>query len=64
MIEFLNSQRDHLDLCIRDAVALAEDVQMRVDAFNEKKCRDYLRLIEPSIENIDTQSGRGREKGQ
>lgn len=25
-----------------------------VDAFNEKRCRDYLRLIEPSIENIDT----------
>lgn len=62
MIEFLNSQRDLLDLCIRDAVALAEDVQMNVDAFNEKKCRHYLRLIEPNIEKLKRNQGVAERK--
>lgn len=57
MLEFLNGHRDHLDQCIRDAVALAEDVQMNVDTFNEKKCREYLRLIEPSIEKLTRNQG-------
>lgn len=51
-----------LDLCIRDAVALAEDVQMNVDAFNEKKCQDYLRLIEPSIEKLTRNQGVAERK--
>ena len=62
MIEFLYDQRDHLDQCIRDAVALAEDVQMNVDTFNEKKCRDYIRLIEPSIEKLTRNQGVAERK--
>jgi hypothetical protein len=62
MIEFLNTQRDHLDLCIRGAVALAEDVRMNVDTFNEKKCRDYLRLIDPSIEKLTRNQGVAERK--
>lgn len=57
MLEFLESQRDHFNLCIRDAVALAEDVQMNVETFKEQKCRDYLRLIEPSIEKLTRNQG-------
>lgn len=62
IIEFLNSHCDHLDQCIRDAVALAEDVQKNVDTFNEKKCRDYLRLIEPSIEKLTRNQGVAEKK--
>lgn len=62
IIKFLNSHRDHLDQCIRDAVALAEDVQKNVDTFSEKKCRAYLRLIEPSIEKLTRNQGVAEKK--
>ena len=62
ILEYLNGQRDYLDLCIRDAVALAEDVQKNVDAFNEKTCREYLRLIEPSIEKLTRNQGVSERK--
>lgn len=62
LLDFLASQRDHLDLCIRDAVALAEDVHANVDKFNEKKCRYYLRLIEPSLETLARNQGVAERK--
>ena len=57
VMSFLNDHREHLDLCIRDAVALAEDVQANVETFDEKKCREYLRHIEPSIEKLVRNQG-------
>lgn len=62
LLDFLASQRDHFDLCIRDAVAMAEDVRANVDKFNEKKCRYYLRLIEPSIEILARNQGVAERK--
>lgn len=62
LLDFLGSQRDHFNLCIRDAVAMAEDVYANVDKFNEKKCRDYLRLIEPSIEKLIRNHGVAERK--
>ncbi|MCY1377944.1 hypothetical protein D9M69_655430 [compost metagenome] len=38
-------------------MAFAEDVQMNVETFNEKKCRYYLRLMEPSIEKLTRNQG-------
>lgn len=50
MLEFLLGQREHFHLCLSDAAALAEDIHKNVDGFNEKKCRSYLRDIDPSLE--------------
>lgn len=62
LLDFLADQREHLDMCIRDAVALAEDVQANVDKFDEKKCRYYLRLIEPSLELLARSQGVAERK--
>lgn len=62
LLDFLASQRDHFGLCIRDAVAMAEDVHANVDKFNERKCRDYLRRIEPSIEMLARNQGVAERK--
>lgn len=57
MLEFLNQQAEHFELCIRDAVALAEDVHANVEKFNENKCHEYLQLIEPSLEKLARNQG-------
>lgn len=57
LLDYLADHREHLNLCIRDAVAMAEDVHSNVDKFNEKKCRDYLRSIEPNLEILDRNQG-------
>lgn len=62
LLDFLADQRDHLELCIRDAVALAKDVRANVDKFDEKKCREYLRLIEPSLEILARNQGVAERK--
>ncbi len=62
LLDFLADQRDHLDMCIRDAVALADDVRAHVGVFDEKKCREYLRLIEPSLEILARNQGVAERK--
>lgn len=62
MLEFLQCQREHLALCISDASALADDVQANVEGFSERKCKDYLRLIEPSIEKLTRNRGVSERK--
>nr|WP_314872211.1 hypothetical protein [uncultured Pseudomonas sp.] len=57
LLEFLIGQRDHFALCLRDSAALAEDIHATVDTFNEKKCRLYLREIEPSLEMLARNQG-------
>ncbi|MCQ0168426.1 hypothetical protein DN388_15830 [Pseudomonas sp. S12(2018)] len=57
LLEFLIGQREHFVLCLRDSAALAEDVHATVDTFNEKKCRLYLRDIEPSLEMLARNQG-------
>ncbi|NMY81269.1 hypothetical protein HBO01_21530 [Pseudomonas rhodesiae] len=57
MIEFLLGQREHFQMCLRDAAALAEDIHRNVDKFNEKKCRLYLRDIDPSLEMLSRNRG-------
>lgn len=62
LLEFLLGQREHFDLCLRDATALAEDIHSNVDKFSEKKCRRYLRDIDPSLEMLFR--NRGVTKGR
>ncbi|MGH2434983.1 MAG: hypothetical protein ACOKSU_25985 [Pseudomonas sp.] len=57
LLDFLIDQREHFALCLRDSAALAEDVHATVDTFNEKKCRLYLRDIEPSLEMLARNQG-------
>ncbi|WP_251962287.1 hypothetical protein [Pseudomonas sp. Marseille-Q5299] len=57
LLDFLIGQREHFALCLRDSAALAEDVHATVDTFNEKKCRLYLRYIEPSLEKLARNQG-------
>ncbi|AQY67415.1 hypothetical protein [Pseudomonas veronii] len=57
MLEFLLGQREHFDLCLRDAAALAEHIHTNVDKFSEKKCRLYLRDIDPSLEVLSRNRG-------
>jgi len=52
LLQFFSSQRDVLSACIKDAVALAIDVQANAGLFSEKKYREYLKDIEPSIEKL------------
>ena len=57
LLDFLMGQREHFALCLRDAAALAENVHNTVDTFDEKKCRLYLRDIEPSLEMLARNQG-------
>ncbi|WP_139208367.1 MULTISPECIES: hypothetical protein [unclassified Pseudomonas] len=57
MLEFLLGQREHLKMCLRDAAALAEDIHRNVDKMSEKKCRLYLRDIDPSLEMLSRNRG-------
>ncbi len=57
LLDFLIGQREHFARCLRDSAALAEDVHATVDTFNEKKCRLYLRYIEPSLEKLARNQG-------
>jgi len=57
LVDFLIGQREHFALCLQDAAALADDVHATVDTFNEKKCRLYLRDIEPSLEMLARNQG-------
>lgn len=57
MLEFLLGQREHFYLCLSDAAALAEDIHANADKFNEKKCRRYLRDIDPSLEVLSRNRG-------
>lgn len=57
LIEGLRGHQEHLENCIRDAVALAEDIHANVDKFSEKKCRQYLRDIDPSLEKLSRNQG-------
>ncbi|MGZ9738102.1 hypothetical protein ACXX83_06620 [Pseudomonas sp. GNP012] len=61
-LEFLSSHRDHLEQCISDAVALADYVQKNVETFNKKKCRYYLRCIEPNLETLTCNQGVAEQK--
>lgn len=61
-LEFLEGHSEHLVICIRDASALADDVQANVEGFSEKKCKEYLRLIEPSIEKLARNRGVSERK--
>lgn len=63
LLDFLADQRDHLDMCIRDATALADYVRAHVGVSDEKKCREYLRLIEPSLEILARNQGVAERKG-
>jgi hypothetical protein len=57
LLEYLLGQREHFELCLRDAAALAEDIHRNVDKFSEKKCRQYLRDIDPSLEMLSRNQG-------
>lgn len=57
LLDFLIGQREYLALCIRDTTALADDIHAKVDKFSEKKCRSYLRDIDPSLEILARNQG-------
>lgn len=57
VIEGLYGHKEHLDMCLRDAAALAKDIHTNVDNFSEKKCRQYLRDIDPSLEMLSRNQG-------
>lgn len=57
LLDFLIGQREHFAICLRDSTALADDVHATVDKFSEKKCRLYLRSIEPSLEMLARNQG-------
>jgi hypothetical protein len=57
LLEYLLGQREHFELCLRDAAALAEDIHRNADKFSEKKCRQYLRDIDPSLEMLSRNQG-------
>ncbi len=62
LFEFLTDHREHLDQCILDAIALAEDVHAKADELSEEKCRHYLRMIEPSVEKLSRNRGVAERK--
>lgn len=57
LLDFLLGQREHFHLCLSDAAALAKDIHTNVDKFSEKKCRSYLRDIDPSLEVLSRNRG-------
>jgi hypothetical protein len=57
LLNHLLDQRDFFKRCLRDASALADDIHHNVDKFNEKKCRQYLRDIDPSLERLSRNQG-------
>lgn len=57
LLDFLIGQRGHFAHCLRDSAALAQDVHATVETFSEKKCRLYLRDIEPSLEMLARNQG-------
>ena len=57
ILEFLADHDQHLDQCLLDAHAMAEDVLENGQSFDEKKCKHYLWLIEPSLEKLARNKG-------
>lgn len=57
ILEFLADHDKHLDQCLLDACAMAEDVQANGQDFDEKKCKHYLWQIEPSLEKLARNKG-------
>lgn len=57
LLDFLIGQREHFALCVRDSTSLADEVHATVDTFDEKKCRLYLRNVEPSLEILARYQG-------
>ena len=62
LLDFLAGQRDHLRQCIADSKALADDIHNNVDTFSEKKCRTYLREIDPSLEILARNQGMAEKR--
>ncbi|MBV6146482.1 hypothetical protein KUT38_22670 [Pseudomonas aeruginosa] len=62
LIEFLEGQREAFNIWIADANALANDVQLNIGNFNEKKCREYLLKVEPAIEMLARNQGVAEKK--
>ncbi|HGM7658897.1 TPA: hypothetical protein ACKP9J_002328 [Pseudomonas aeruginosa] len=62
LIEFLEGQGEAFNLWIADANALANDVQVNIGSFNEKKCREYLLKVEPAIEMLTRNQGVAEKK--
>lgn len=62
LIEFLEGQGEAFNLWITDANALANDVQVNIGSFNEKKCREYLLKVEPAIEMLTRNQGVAEKK--
>lgn len=57
LLDYLLGQREHLKLCLVDASATAEDIHRNVEKFGEKKCREYLREMDPSLEMLSRNQG-------
>jgi hypothetical protein len=55
--EFLQGAKEFLSMCIADATALADDVFANGENFSEKKCREYLRLMDVSLEKLRRNQG-------
>lgn len=55
--DFLLGHKEFLAICKVDATALAEDIVANVASFSEKKCRDYLAVIEVSLEKLRRNQG-------
>ncbi|MDY4311216.1 hypothetical protein SOX05_15135 [Pseudomonas putida] len=62
LLDFLTGQRDHLKQCIADSKALADHIHKNVDTFSEKKCRTYLREIDPSLEILARNQGMAEKR--
>lgn len=62
LLDFLTEQREHLKQCIKDAKALADDIHENVETFSEKKCRVYLRQIDPSLEILARNQGMAEKR--
>ena len=57
LLDYLLGQREHLKVCLADAAALAENTHRNADKFSEKKCREHLREIDPSLEMLSRNQG-------
>lgn len=62
LLDFLKGQREHLKQCIADSRAMADDIHKNVDTFSEKKCRTYLREIDPALEILARNQGMAEKR--
>ncbi len=62
LINFLESHQEFLEQCAADASAFADDAYKNGTKFTERKCREYLRMLEPNLEVFERTGGVAERK--